>query len=83
MPTGRTGGTDIYYEAHDDGEPRVIVGEAANNVSDYAEHTFAGFYGLAEGMHEKPLGSRMVAFSWGDVFLFLRAMDSPGQCLIS
>ncbi len=39
MPTTRVNDINIYYEVHGEGEPLVLIGGLANDVSDYTDHT--------------------------------------------
>jgi pimeloyl-ACP methyl ester carboxylesterase len=39
MPTVKVNDIDIYYEIHGSGEPLVLIGGLANDITDYAGHS--------------------------------------------
>jgi pimeloyl-ACP methyl ester carboxylesterase len=39
MPTVKVNDIDVYYEIHGDGEPLVLIGGLANDITDYAGHS--------------------------------------------
>ena len=39
MPATRVNDINIYYEVHGEGEPLVLIGGLANDITDYTDHT--------------------------------------------
>ena len=39
MPTINVNDINIYYEVHGEGEPLILIGGLANDITDYTDHT--------------------------------------------